>query len=170
MATFASIAESFEIDFNKELQKIFKSPLVIDFVVRKLWSDIYMSGNVGRNSTKLETDTARNQSFNSGVYSTFTQGLKKIKGQKTSNVTLEDTGTLRLSTELKAFPTFFELTADFEKKNGTVYDNFQDIFKSRKEFEDAVLTLSQSRYDELIEKYIIDGLQNTITKKLKNIQ
>jgi len=169
MATFATIAKRLEIDINKELQKIFSNKLVVDFIVRSIWSDIYLSGKVGKKQVRLETDTARSESYSPGPYSSFTQGLKQAKNQKYSNVTLQDTSELRLSTKVKALPTFATITADFEKENGSVYGNFQDLFSSKKEFEDAVLTLSPARYQELIDKYIKNGFKEIIIKKITTI-
>lgn len=165
MATFATIAKNVEdIDFDKELQNIFSSKTVMDFIVRGVWADIYENGKVGKEQIKLSTD----RSFG-GVYSGYTQEVKRKKGQKISNVTLEDTGKLRLSTNLKAFPTFAELTANFEKENGSVYENFTDLFSNKTEFENEVLTLSPKRYKELINEYIIDELKEIIIKKITNV-
>lgn len=164
MATFASIAKNMEIDFEKEIQKLFENPLVMDFIVRGIWADIYLTGKVGGEQISIKT----NKSF-TGVYSEQTIFIKKRKGQKVSNVTLSDTGKLRLSTELKAYPTFAQITAEFEKKNGSVFDNFSDMFANRAEFEKTVLTLSPKRYNELINKYLINGLKEIIIKKITTL-
>jgi len=175
MPTFANIAESFDFDFDRFLKKVFTLNKVKQFIVDAIWGDIYLTGKIGKKQTELVTNTALNQKRFAGSYSDTTVEIKESKGQKTKNVTLSDTGALKFSTKVKSHQKYAEIKAEFKKKDGdgdgdedeTVFDNFSQSFGSRDEFENQVLELTEQRFEELLEKYILDELTYEIENSFK---
>lgn len=85
---------------------------------------------------ELRTDTAKQQ--NNPYYSRFTLGLKQRKGQRTTNVTLNDTGEFYNSFVSKANAKELIVKADFRD----IYNNFEKSYQSENSFEKAILNLS----------------------------
>ena len=165
--SFANIAESFDLDLDKFLKKVFTLEKVKEFIAEAIWADIYSSGKIGKKHTELVTNTALIQNRFAGNYSDYTVSIKKTKGQKTKNVTLSDTGALKFSTQIKSYSKYAEIKAEFNKKEGSVFDNFTQSFGSKTDFENEVLELTDERFDELLEEYILDELTDEIEKSFK---
>lgn len=85
---------------------------------------------------ELRTDTAKQQ--NNPYYSRFTLGLKQRKGQRTTNVTLNDTGEFYNSFFSKANAKELIIKADFRD----IYNNFEKSYQSENSFEKAILNIS----------------------------
>jgi hypothetical protein len=86
---------------------------------------------------ELRTDTAKQQ--NNPYYSRFTLSIKQRKGQRTTNVTLNDTGEFYNSFVSKVNNK--EIIISAETKD--IFDNFEKHYSSEKDFEKAILNLSE---------------------------
>jgi hypothetical protein len=86
---------------------------------------------------ELRTDTAKQQ--NNPYYSRFTLSIKQRQGQRTTNVTLNDTGEFYNSFVSKVNNK--EIIINAETKD--IFDNFEKHYSSEKDFEKAILNLSE---------------------------
>lgn len=100
---------------------------------------------------KLGTDFAKSSNKrlkgNKGFYSKNTESIKKGKSQPIDRVTLKDTGEFYESFKT-TFKTDLDVSADFRD----IYDNFQDSFNSEKDFEEAILDISDDEKEILFDK------------------
>jgi len=100
---------------------------------------------------KLRTDFAKSSNKRlkgtKGFYSRNTETIKKSKGQKIDNVTLNDTGEFYESFKTDFKSNSLELSADFRD----IYDNFKDSFSSDTKFEDAILDITDEEKEQLFD-------------------
>lgn len=160
MPTFKEISKDFKVNkvyrafFETMKQERFKNWIIEEIHRRVVNAGIDADGQV------LKTDSSTD-----GVYSNYTKFVKDGKGQKFSNVTLEDTGVFwnSLVVQIKGFAA--DLKADFMKEGQHMYNNFQDLYVSKMEFENAILRLG----DFELEEFLIDIIFTDFTKRLKEI-
>ena len=111
---------------------------------------------------KLQTDRAKQQ--NQKFYSKRTQQIKRDKGQRIDHVTLKDSGKFHDDIKIELTENSLEITSDFEKANGNIYENFQQSYDSEKEFEQKILDLDFNEKQELIYE-----IQEILTIELQKV-
>lgn len=153
MATFATAALDFKVDFNKILNDIFKAPNIQKWVFDTIQKRLYLEGETGTDVV-LKTDSS-----GPDPYSPVTMDVKDFRGQRIGNVTLKDKGDFYASFRMALTLFGFEISADFDKESGHIYENFTKLFASKAEFEDAVLTLKDNEIEFMIKNMIIPKIQ-----------
>lgn len=91
-----------------------------------------------------------------GDYSPFTVRVKVYKGQKTSNITLKDTGEFYDSFDVTVYKDGFTISADAQKEDSNLVE----------EFGIDILGLTDGSIDKLIREYILDNYKYYILDKL----
>lgn len=143
-----NIAAVFELQFVKE------------WVGKTITKRLYDFGTDAYGDD-LVTDRAA-QGF---VYSVFTIMQKADKGQKTDNVTLNDTGTFYNSFEIDINENLILIKADFIKSEGHIGENFLYSYDSLQSFEQAIAALSETEFETLLQivtPYIIKNVRNEL--------
>lgn len=90
-------------------------------------------------------------------YRPFTVRIKRSKGQPTNVVTLEDTGDFYKTFKIKINRDSYEITANFEKQDGNILDNFSSRFD--------FLGLDNESAIELANEIIFPRLGQLISKR-----
>lgn len=145
-------------NLNKSFTKAF-TPGVLSSIPDMIEARIYSSGVTG-DGVKLKTDFSKGSSF----YSENTVYRKTKKGQKTSNVTLRDSGEFWNSAQARSNSGFLTVKANFEKETGHIHENFMDQFDTDTDFENSVLSLTVE------EKYeIANKLKPSILNDIRNL-
>lgn len=149
MPTFADIAKEYKkLSIIDYFETFARQKSINDKVVNAIKKRLYATGVTG-SGDKLKTDNAKD-----GFYSPYTEWVKTIAGQKTSNVTLKDTGEFYDSIITMANKFEFIIDANFEKDDGHIQRNFTKMFSGSESFEESVLSLtSQELLDIIIEAF-----------------
>lgn len=153
MATFATVAKRFDKNFNTILNEVFSSSNVQKWILNIIETRLYDKGETGT-SVVLKTDNSIGDS-----YSPRTMDVKSFFGQRIKNVTLKDKDDFYKSFRMALNLFGFELDADFQKKDGHIYDNFTNQFNSQKEFEESVMSLTDGEIITMIETMIIPDIK-----------
>lgn len=132
-------------------QEAFSNKSLQQWVSLTIQKRLYNIGETG-SSTKLVTDKGQ------PYYSPVTVSIKKKKGQKTSNVTLKDTGRFYDSIRMNLINYGFEVSAVFLKTRGHMFKNFTNLYPSRAAFEQDILSLTDAEIKFMVEKYIIPDI------------
>jgi hypothetical protein len=61
---------------------------------------------------------------------------------------------------------YFNITANFNKGESNIADNFKKSYKSQEAFEDAVLKLTESEFNTFFNVIVKDKITNEIIKQL----
>lgn len=107
----------------------------------------------------LRTDFGK-ASGGTGFYARKTVSIKRIKGQPSDRVTLKDTGEFYNSFRSQIKANELGLTASFRN----IYDNFQDSFNSEKDFQNAILGLTDQELDTIFNNYIYPKIEQKTLK------
>lgn len=150
-------------NFKQIVIDIFNSGLVTDDTIKIVQDRLYNKGT-DANNDKLITDHAT-----SGFYSPTTIGIKKDTGKRFKNVTLNDTGDFYRSFDDFVSNKGFELTADFNKSDGHIYNNFTESYNSHQEFEKMILSLTTEEKSRYIKTVILPEFLLYLKQDLKNI-
>lgn len=150
MSDFATVAKVFEFDFNHELNEIFTSKNIQNWIIKTEQNRLYKSGQTG-DLIILKTDN----SAPGMPYSFATMDVKSFYGQRISNVTLKDKGEFYSSFRIALNLFGFEINADFEKEDGHIQKKFTNQFSSKAKFEESVLSLTDEELKTMIETMII---------------
>lgn len=129
-------------------QSIFEDDFVQDWIIETIQERLLFEGKTGE-LERLRTDFGKSQQFRGkfGFYSRGTERKKIDKGQTIKRVTLRDKGNFHDSFRLSASRAFYQMKANFRKKDGHIFKNFLDSFGNEKDFEDAVLSLTPEEQD-----------------------
>lgn len=148
------------IDINILLENIFAEANIESWIVDIIKKRLY---NVGIDSKgqKLKTDSSTTE-----LYSNFTLDIKERTHQRTSNVTLKDSGDFYNSMKIILLQNGFQIDADFVKKNGNIYKNFTKIYSSQKDFENSIMSLGLAEMKILMEIKVIPKLKAKIKAKI----
>lgn len=111
------------------------------------------------NNKSLKTDIGKS-SKGTGIYAKKTVSIKRKSGQPTDRVTLKDTGEFYNSFRSKVKANELSLTADFRN----IYDNFQDSFNSEKEFQSAILDLTDQELQRIFDNFIYPQIEEKTFK------
>lgn len=130
-------------------------------VVRIVRDRLYNEGTDSKGKS-FRTDSAKAQG--NAAYAGFTYQAKRRKGQKASNVTFRDRGVFHGSIDAQVAFKSLEITGDFEKDFGHIYDNFTSSYNGEKEFEEAVLGLTKEQKDYLAWELVYPKLMKRLNK------
>jgi hypothetical protein len=119
--------------------KIFQMDWLQEWIITTIQTRLKRQGTDYKGG-KLRTSTAFLQRQN--FYSLFTQEIKRIS--ESQHVTLEDSGKFYDSMDVVINKTTAKLIADFNKPKGHIQFNFTNQYKTEKEFETAIMNLSNS--------------------------
>lgn len=152
----------------KELKKIFVEPDVfgmLDIIFKKHSVQNEMIGFNQEQLYNLGIDTNEKQiktlaSFGNSVYSLYTIKIKKSKGQPINKVTLKDTEDFYKTFKVKILSNGYEITANFQKSNGNIKDNFASDYD--------FLGLTETSLYELVYEFIYPELSKLIRKQYLN--
>lgn len=146
-----------------DVQKAFNQAMLVEkfqqWIIATIQKRLYDKG-WDSDGKKLRTDNANETNF----YSDFTLNIKDRKGQKKSNVTLNDTGDFYNSFKINVQNTFFKVEADFFKEQNHIFDNFTEMYNNEFDFEDAITNLSESE----LHTFLHDIIYNDFMQNLKN--
>jgi hypothetical protein len=133
---------------NEISQSIFEDDFVQDWVIETIQERLFLEGKIS-DLQRLRTDFGKSQRFRgkAGFYSRTTEFIKGKTGQPINRVTLKDSGKFYNSFRLNERRSFYNLSAKFRKKDGHIFKNFSDSFNSEKDFEDAILSLTDEEKD-----------------------
>lgn len=161
MFVFGAVAKNIkEFNFIKETTLILNQSEIQDAIIDFIQDRLFNKGETS-DGTILKTDNA----FGSAVYGSFTLKSKQSKGQKTNNVTLKDTGDFYRSFKVEAQKAFIAITADFEKEDGNIQENFTSQYGSEKSFEEAILDLNDKEKSIIAERILLPDLIKRFTNK-----
>jgi len=147
------------MDVNAIILELLESEKFNDWIFDKIINRLYYRGEDIK-ERKLQTDVSKLEGFDPS-YAKYTilvkEGLKKrIDGKKkgdsrTSNVTLSDQGNFYESFALEVRSTFAEITAQFEKTDGHIQENFEMSYATEEEFEENILNLTDDEINQLLD-------------------
>ena len=144
MPTFLEISKK----FNQELIMDAFINSITDSIARKIRTEIperiYRTGQDAQ-GWKLATN------LGSPYYSKNTTRIKKNKNQPTDRVTLRDTGKFYKSFRVDFIVNGFEITANFQKKDGNIYRNFSQRYNFN-EFKNDITSLNEKEFNNLLEE------------------
>jgi len=83
-------------------------------------------------------------------------------------VDLEVSGDFKKSFDLMVGKTFFELTADFEKEDSNIFDNFENSYGSFDSFSNFILGLRDEDFEDFIKKVFIPEFIKNYSKLLQD--
>jgi hypothetical protein len=132
------------VNIPEMITDILRTPKILNEIVKIVKERLYNEGT-DKDNKKFRTDSAIRQG--NAAYSGFTYQKKRAKGQKAQNVTFRDRGKFYDSIQAKAPFKSVQITGDFEKDFGNIYDNFRKSYSGEKQFEDAVLGLTDSQIE-----------------------
>ena len=163
MYVFGQVAKNIKgFNFHEETKQILNQDYIQEVIIDFIQKRLYSKGETA-DGTILKTDKA---TF--GSYSTYTEILKEKKNQITSNVTLKDSGKFYKSFKVEAQKAFIKISADFEKKNGNMQENFTSQYSNTKAFEDAIIDLNDKEKSIIVEKILLpDLIKRFLNKSLK---
>lgn len=91
-------------------------------------------------------------------YRAYTVRIKQAKGQPTNVVTLYDTGEFHKTFGVKIISSGYEITANFQKEDGSILDNFTNDFD--------FLGLTDESLAELVYETILPRLTKLLKQKI----
>ena len=145
--------------------EIFENQIVQKRYIELIQTRLYDKG-VDSDNKELQTDTSKIRAGNrSNYYSDTTVFIKGQKGQKASNVTLKDTGSFYNSMYIDIQKQFYEVKANFKD----IFDNFELSYSGSKDFEDAILNLTEQEFDYFISSTFLLILQNKIKELINEL-
>ena len=151
MNAFEATAKRFKkIDVFGILREITKQSDVQRWVKDTIKNRIQRTG-IDANNNKLKTDSPFPEPYS--FYTSLIKGRKSGIASIATHVTLTDTGDFWRSFKITLIEDGFRTSADFQKSGGNIHDNFTQDYPNKKDFEDAVLGLSESELNEIVSKY-----------------
>ena len=147
--SFDEVKQLFEIDVFELIDEAFKTQSVqktmIEFNQGQLLS--------GQDALGKTINT-----IGGSPYRAYTVVIRKSKGLPTNVVTLKDTGDFYKTFKVVIVSGGYEITADFEKPDGSILDNFSSSFD--------FLGLDQSSLTELIMEHVYPLISISLRKRL----
>ncbi len=147
--SFAEIKELFEWDLNSLMDEIIKKANVQDAMIRL--NHEQLQGGVDALGQTIVT-------IGGSPYRPQTVLIKRKKGQPTNRVTLKDTGEFYETFSVVILKEGYEITANFEKDNGSILDNFNSNYD--------FLGLEPEFLAEFAIEIILPGLELALKKQL----
>jgi len=152
------------LNFESILFEVFKMKENQDGYIKIIQDRLFFKGTDSFED-KLSTDKANRSGNASDFYSDYTVKLKKEKNQKTSNVTLKDSGKFYKSMQGLVSKNEFEVNADFKD----IFDNFSQSYSNNKEFQEAILDLTEMERYAFLQVEILPDFITILKRQLTNI-
>lgn len=149
MESFAELKKLFEWDLYKMLDEVFKQSEVQDTMI-DFNQDQLQDGTDALGQTIV--------TIGGSPYRQKTVIAKRKKGQPTNKVTLYDTGEFYKTFKVQFVNQGYEITADFEKEDGSIYDNFTSQYD--------FMGLDTESLTELVMEVVLPRLGTMIRKKI----
>lgn len=156
---FDKAKEIKKFSVNETLKKFFALPEIQTWIIETIQNRLYDHGEDNENK-KLKTDLSNHKKYGGkkGYYAGYTEFVKKYDRtpqQPIDRVTLKDTGKFYNSFKLQAGLLFAEMKANFKKpENQHIENNFLDFYNSTKDFETAILSLTDEELNFLIDNQL----------------
>jgi hypothetical protein len=163
MSEITKLADSLsKVDIYQYILDILRLQESRDFIEDLIKGRLFLKGTdcFGK---KLETDSGK---LIGSFYSGFTFQRKKKKGQRASNVTLNDTGAFYDSIEAQVPFKTVNISANFGSGDEHIQKNFQTSYSSEEDFENAILGLTEEQFQILGEKIILPKLEERLNRVL----
>lgn len=132
------------INIPEIITDILRDRKILDEIEKIIRERLFLEGTDFEDK-KFRTDSAKIQG--NAAYAGFTYQVKRRKGQRAQNVTLYDKGRFHRSIKAQVPFKSVHITGDFEVDFGHIYDNFRTSYAGEKEFEDAVLNLTDTQLE-----------------------
>jgi hypothetical protein len=137
------------VNFIEMLDEIMKQSVVQNEIIRL--NHEQLESGIDANDKTIKT-------IGGSPYRPFTVVRKKLKNQPTNRVTLKDTGAFYNTFRVRTTKEGYKVLADFEKKTGSILDNFASDFD--------FLGLTPESLAELVYETILPRLERMIIQKL----
>ncbi len=155
------------VNIPEIITDILRERSILDEIVRIIKDRLYLEG-VDSLGNKFRTDSAKRQG--NAAYAGFTYQQKKQKGQRAINVTFRDTGQFHGSIKAQVPYKSVNITGDFDKDFGHIYDNFRNSYTGEKEFENAVLGLTIGQLDYVAWQLVYPRLMKYLNNLISGVQ
>lgn len=153
------------VDIPKMITDILRTQKVLNEIVKIIQDRLFLEGT-DEDGKKFRTDSAIVQG--NAAYAGFTYQEKRRKGQRAQNVTLKDKGGFYQSIKAQVpFKTVI-ITGDFEVDFGHIFDNFRSSYSGEKQFEDAVLGLTDKQTEYVAWQLVYPELMSQL-RRLINV-
>lgn len=136
-----------------------------DFVIEKATYKLSGRGE-DKNQNILRTDKG---ALRNSFYALRTEQYKRRKGEPINKVTLFDKGAFYDSFKVNLEQSYYIVSANFNKKNNNIYTNFKNSYKSVKDFESAVLGLTEPDLTDFLFNDFLPVFSLTLQTKIKLI-
>ncbi len=153
------------VNIPELIADILRDRKILDEIVKIVTERLFNEGT-DEDGKKFRTDSAKIQG--NAAYAGFTYQEKRRKGQRAANVTFRDRGQFYESIQAKVPFKSVQITGDFEKDFGSIYDNFRSSYTGEKQFEDAVLGLTENQKEYVAWQLVYPKLM-TYLRKLINV-
>ena len=148
--SFEKVKQVFEIDIYSLIDEAFKVQSVQKTMIE--FNQDQLQG--GRDALGKTINT-----IGGTPYRAYTIKIRKSKGLPTNIVTLKDTGDFYKTFRVVFISEGYEITADFEKEDGSILDNFLSSFD--------FLGLNNESLTELVMEHVYPLLSMALRNKLK---
>ena len=138
---------------NKLSEAVYQQDVVQDFVIEEIQERLSTKGEDSQNQ-RITTNKSVNNPFER-PYSINTEPIKRSKAQRFDVVTLKDSGEFYRSFKMIVGSTFMLIDADFNKKGNNIADNFTLQYKSMTDFENAILKMTQSEFENFLQNIFL---------------
>lgn len=154
------------IDIPEIVSNILRNQKTLNEIARIVRDRLYLDGT-DSDGNKLKTDSAKIQG--NAAYSGFTYQKKRQKGQRSDNVTLRDTGGFYRSIKAQVPFRDIQITGDFDKDFGHIYDNFRTSYSGEKQFEDAILGVTEKQLEYIRWQLVYPELIKILNNKISGV-
>jgi hypothetical protein len=150
-----------KVNIPEIIADILRNQKILNEIVEIVQNRLYNEGT-DSDGKKFRTDSANIQG--NAAYAGFTYQVKRKKGQRARNVTFRDTGGFYRSMKAQVPFKSVQITGDFEVDFGHIYDNFRSSYSGEKQFEDAVLGLTDTQLEYVAWELVYPELMTRLRK------
>lgn len=163
---FLQLADKIKkVNVNKAVKDAIAIRSNMDYVIKKIKDRLYNVGSDGNNN-ELSTNNATRGKSGNGYYSIYTILDKNQRGLKSSNVTLKDSGKFYKSFKTQLKKDYLEITAEFNKEGGNIFDNFNKSYPSQNDFEEAITKMNIQEFNIWIFEILLKEIQENIKRQI----
>jgi hypothetical protein len=147
--SWQEVKDFFDIDINLLIDEAFKTQSVQKTMI-EFNQDQLQDGKDALGQT-INT-------IGGSPYRPYTVVIRKSKGLPTNRVTLKDTGDFYKTFKVVILSDGYEITADFNKPDGSILDNFSSSFD--------FLGLDAESINELVQEHVLPLVSQMLRKQL----
>jgi hypothetical protein len=164
MFVFGELAQKLKaFDFEKAASVSLNDKVIHDLIEEKVKDRLY----TGYDSDMQKMQTDRSKQQGTTAYALRTMAIKSIINQPILRVTLFYLGDFYPDINIVNDFSSLKIDSDFEKKYGHMYKNFTTSYRSKKEFEEKVLDLTEYEKEFFIDKIIIKSIKQQLKNELR---